>query len=144
MVRALKWWGLAMASDRPWGSIPPEVPVAHPTPRLTDRFVDFAVAVCDAARGIPNDFAGTEIRRQLARAGMSPAANYAEAREAASDRDYVHKMKICLKELRETQVWLRVARGNGFRNADYRALEDECGELIAITITCVKKAKARF
>lgn len=75
---------------------------------------------------------------------MSPAANYAEAREAVSGRDYVFKMQLCLKELRETMVWLRVAHGNGFRNVNYIALQRECGELTAITVTCVKKAKARL
>lgn len=75
---------------------------------------------------------------------MSPAANYAEASEAVSDRDYAFKMKICLRELRETMVWIRVAKGNGFKNADYDALERECHELIAITVTCVKKVRARL
>ena len=89
-----------------------------------------------------SDFVGTEIGRQLARAGMSPAANCAVARDAVSNRDYLFKMQICLKELRETMVWLRVARGNGFRNARYDALEKECNELTAIVVTCVKKAKA--
>ncbi len=92
---------------------------------------------------MPSDFVGTEIGRQLSRAGMSPAANYAEARDAVSNRDYLFKMQIVLKELRETMVWLRVAQGNGFRNARYDTLEKECNELTAIVVTCVKKAKAR-
>ena len=75
---------------------------------------------------------------------MAPAANYAEARESISARDYVFKLHLCLKELRETMVWLRVAVGNGFRNADYAALMRECGELTAIAVTCIKKAKAHL
>jgi four helix bundle protein len=51
--------------------------------------------------------------RQLARSATSPAANYAEAREAVSSRDYVHRMKIVVKELRETITWLEMLRGRG-------------------------------
>ena len=110
---------------------------------LSDRLVAFAVSVGATTRGMPTDFVGTEIGRQLSRSGMSPAANYAEARDAVSNRDYLFKMQICLKELRETMVWLKVARGNGFRNVRYEVLEKECDELTAIVVTCVKKAKAR-
>jgi four helix bundle protein len=111
---------------------------------LERRFVDFAIKVSATVNSMPRDMAGKTVAGQLARSGMSPAANYAEARESVSPREYVFKMQICLKELRETMVWLRVARGNGFRNADYSALEKGCGELIAIVITCIKKAKARI
>jgi four helix bundle protein len=105
--------------------------------------VAFAISVGAAARGMPPDFVGSEISRQLSRSGMSPAANYAEARDAVSNRDYLFKMQIVLKELRETMVWLRVAKGNGFRNARYEVLQKECNELTAIVVTCVKKARAR-
>jgi four helix bundle protein len=115
----------------------------HQNP-LQQRLVEFAVQTGTAARGLPRNFVGAEIGRQLARSGMSPAANYAEAKESVSARDYVFKMHVCLKELRETMVWLKVAHGNGFRNADYPALIAECNELIAICVTCVKKAKARL
>ena len=114
------------------------------SPALESRFVAFAIAVSRTAQSMPDDVAGRTLARQLARAGTAPAANYAEARESLSARDYVFKMQSCLKELRETMVWLRVAHGNGFRNADYAELQRECSELTAITVTCVKKAKARL
>lgn len=93
---------------------------------------------------MPRDAAGRAIADQLVRAGMSPAANYAEAREAYSTRDYVFKVQLCLKELRETMVWLRVAEASRFRNADFGQLQRECNELTAILVTCAKKAKARL
>lgn len=123
-------------------------PFTHPTmPRaqlLETRFTEFAVHVCAAARTMPNDTTGKTIAAQLSRSGTAPAANYAEARESASARDYVFKIRICLKELRETMVWIRVAKGSGFRNADYAALEAECNSLTAIVVACMKKAKARM
>lgn len=78
--------------------------------------------------------------RQLARSATSPAANYAEAREAVSSRDYVHRMKIVVKELRETITWLEMLRVAGFRARDIEVLERECRELIAISVTCIRRA----
>ena len=81
--------------------------------------------------------------RQLARSATSPVANYAEAREAASTRDYIHKMKLCVKELRETLVWLRIAHGAEFRRNDLDPMIRECNELIAISVTCIRRATSR-
>lgn len=78
--------------------------------------------------------------RQLARSATAPAANYAEAREAVSSRDYVHRMKIVVKELRETLAWLQMVRASGFRTGDIEALERECHELTAISVTCIRRA----
>jgi four helix bundle protein len=61
-----------------------------------------------------------------------------------SDREYVFKMKTCVKELRETLGSLGMARRHGYTNADFAALERECNELIAITVTCIKKARSRY
>jgi four helix bundle protein len=73
---------------------------------LEDRLIEFAVSVCTIARQLPRDELGSHVARQLIRSSTSPAANYAEAQGAESKRDFVHKMRICLKELRETLVWL--------------------------------------
>jgi len=108
---------------------------------LEARLLQFGVDVGAAARSMPRDPAGRTIATQLARAGMSPGANYAEARASVSSRDYAFKMQLCLKELRETMYWLKAAERSGFRNADYAALIAECNELTAIVVTCVKKAK---
>lgn len=76
------------------------------------------------------------------RCGTAPAANYAEARGAESRRDFVHKLKVCLKELRETHVWLKTLSelGMGKGNAVQAAIS-ETDELIAIFVTSVATAR---
>jgi len=57
---------------------------------------------------LPKSTAGSDLAKQLLRSGISPAPNYAEARGAESDRDFVHKLRAVLKELNETEVWLQI------------------------------------
>ena len=109
-------------------------------PLLHDRLIEFAGRVCAIARRYARDPVLENIHRQLARSATSPAANYAEAREATSRRDYVYRMKICAKELRESHTWLQIARRAGYDSAELDALIAECNELIAITLTCARKA----
>ncbi|HKS05640.1 MAG TPA: four helix bundle protein [Gemmatimonadaceae bacterium] len=115
----------------------------YPRP-LGPRLRALGVSILSAARSMPRDAAGRHIAEQIVRSGTSPAANYSEARGAVSDRDYLFRLQTCLKELRETETWLAMSRGVGFRNADYAAIEKECGELTAIVVTCVSKVKARL
>lgn len=75
---------------------------------LEDRLIDFAVLVITVVEALPNTKAGNHVAGQLVRSGTSPAPNYAEARSAESRKDFIHKMKISLKELRESMVWLKV------------------------------------
>ncbi len=76
---------------------------------LEERLIDFAVRVIKVADRLPMTPAGKHIAGQRLRSGTSPAPNYAEARGAESNADFVHKLKIALKELNETSVWLRLA-----------------------------------
>jgi four helix bundle protein len=80
---------------------------------LEDRLVEFAVLVCRIAEGMPSSRLGRHVSGQLVRCGTSPAPNYGEAHNAESRRDFIHKMSICLKELRETFVWLKFAKKSG-------------------------------
>ncbi|MCK4623755.1 MAG: four helix bundle protein, partial [Phycisphaerae bacterium] len=86
---------------------------------------------------------GNHIAGQLVRCGTSPAANYGEARAAESRRDFIHKMKVCLKELRETLVWLTVIKKKGllrhFDKLDF-AIEEN-NELISIFVTSIGTAE---
>lgn len=109
-------------------------------PLLADRLTEFGGRVCSIIRRASRDPALDVILRQLARCATSPSANYAEAREAVSARDYVFKMKVCVKELRESLSWLQMARRAGYHPAELDSLVAECNELIAIAVTCVKKA----
>jgi four helix bundle protein len=113
-----------------------------PTPAaLENRLIDFGSAVCEAVRQLPNDLVGSHLSRQVVRSATSQAANYAEARGAESRRDFVHKIQICLKELRETLVWLRFAGRLGGHEVNVGRLEAECNELVSIFVQSVKTAR---
>ena len=75
---------------------------------LEDRLIDFAVRVIKVANSLPRTPVGRHLSEQLLRSGTSPAPNYAEARGAESRADFAHKLKIAVKELNETRVWLRM------------------------------------
>src|SRR5256712_6995346 len=76
--------------------------------QLEDRLIDFAVRVVKLSAALPKTPAGKHIAGQILRSGTSPAPNYGEARGAESHADFVHKVRIVLKELNETSIWLRV------------------------------------
>jgi four helix bundle protein len=92
-------------------------------------------------RRMPKDLVTKHLSRQLIRSCTSPAANYAEARGAESRRDFIHKMQICVKELRETSIWLRFAQRLSDRKSDVRRLTAECDELISIFVSSINTAK---
>lgn len=108
---------------------------------LQQRLVDFGVAVSELTRRLPRDAAGINLSRQLARAAVAPAGLYAEARDAESTPDYLHKLKVCVKELREAAVWLEMIARLSTPDSRVEALRRECSELTAIAVTCVKKAR---
>ena len=66
---------------------------------LEERMIDFAVRIINVVEALPNTKVGNHIGGQLLRSGTSPAPNYGEAQSAESRRDFIHKMKIALKEL---------------------------------------------
>lgn len=109
---------------------------------LDGRLLRFAVSVGKITKAFPNDRLGIHVGKQLIRSGTAPAANYAEAQAAESRRDFIHKLKISLKELRESLVWLRLAQRmelNAGRRLEY-ALK-ECDELIAIFVKSIDTAR---
>ena len=73
---------------------------------LEERLIDFAIQIIRMAGTLPKTRVGNHISGQIIRCGTSPAPNYGEAQSAESRADFIHKMRICLKELRETRVWL--------------------------------------
>ncbi len=109
---------------------------------LEDRLIEFAVSIIKLCEILPNTKSGNHIRSQLLRSGTSPAPNYAEAQSAESRSDFVHKIKISLKELRETKVWLRmISKTDLIDSASMLTpLIKETDELISILITSVKTA----
>jgi len=110
---------------------------------LEERLIDFAVRIIRIAESLPKTKVGKHIAGQLIRCGTSPAPNYGEAQSAESSADFIHKMKVCLKELRETRIWLlMIVKANLIRPASkLEPLMDENGELISIFVTSIKTAQ---
>ena len=109
---------------------------------LEDRLVDFAVRVINVVEALPTTKAGNHIARQLVRAGTSPAPNYGEAQSAESRKDFIHKMKIALKELRETLIWLKIIERKPLcEPGKMTDIVAECDELIAIFVKSIKTAE---
>jgi len=75
---------------------------------LEDRLVNFAVRIIKLSANLPKTPAGKHVAGQIMRSGTSPAPNYGEARGAESTADFVHKLRVVVKELNETSIWLRV------------------------------------
>jgi four helix bundle protein len=77
---------------------------------LEERLIDFSVLIIKIADNTPATLAGKNLASQIVRSGTSPALNYGEAQSGESRKDFIHKMKICLKELRETFINLKILK----------------------------------
>jgi four helix bundle protein len=75
---------------------------------LEDRLLNFAVEIIELTEALPNTRAANHVAGQLLRSGTSPYGNHGEVEAAESLNDFIHKLKVCLKELRETRRWLRL------------------------------------
>jgi four helix bundle protein len=110
---------------------------------LEDRLIAFALVILQIVEMLPSNKIGSHIGGQLLRSGTSPALNYGEAQSAESKNDFIHKMKICLKELKETRVALKIIIQkpliNGNKILDKGLTESE--ELIAIFGKSIETAK---
>ena len=110
---------------------------------IENRLIDFAVRIIKVADALPNTPAGKHIAGQLLRSGTSPAPNYAEARGTESRADFVHKLKLALKELNESCVWLRmICRAKLLKEELLSELIDENEQLCRIVNSSVMTAKA--
>ena len=107
---------------------------------LEDRLLEFAVAVAELTDDLPNTRAGNDIAGQLLRCGTSPYGHHGEVESAESRKDFIHKLKVCLKELRETRRWLRPVSRLKKMNRDPRlvACLAEAQELIRIFVASVR------
>jgi four helix bundle protein len=100
---------------------------------LAERLLDFAARIGKVADSLPETRLGRHVAGQLIRSGTSPAPNYEEGRAAESRRDFVHKLSIALKELRETRYWLRlIARSALLTESKLADVLDESEQLCRI------------
>jgi four helix bundle protein len=112
---------------------------ARPKYDLEERLLNFAAGVVRLADSLPNTKAGNHIAGQLLRCGTSPLANHGEVEAAESRKDFLHKLRICLKELRETWRWLRlIGRLELTEASEFRACLGEVEELIRISAASVR------
>lgn len=111
---------------------------------LEERLVDFAVRIIKLAASLPKSPAGKHVAGQIMRSGTSPAPNYGEARGAESHADFVHKVRIVLKELNETSIWLRIIdRSNMLRKSLIIDIIGENKELCRIFASTLATARRR-
>jgi four helix bundle protein len=114
---------------------------------LEDRLLEYSVNIIRLAERLPKTRAGHHIMGQIIRSGTSPLSNHGEAQGAESQKDFIHKMGICLKELRESERWLKLIFKMPLLPAedhDLKLLLKETDELIRIFSSSVKTARARF
>ncbi len=110
---------------------------------LQDRLVDYSVRIIRLSESLPDTKSGRHIAIQILRSGTSPAPNYGEGQSAESRMDFIHKLKIALKELRETEIWLKVIMKAGLIQPSdlVMPLLKETDELISILFTSVQTAR---
>src|ERR1041384_312892 len=111
---------------------------------LEERLINYAVRIVKLSASLPKTAAGRHIAGQILRSGTSPAPNYGEARGAESQNDFIHKLRVVLKELNETSIWLRVIqRSELVRSQLLTDIIQETAELCRIFVTSIRTAKSR-
>jgi four helix bundle protein len=113
---------------------------------IQERLIDYAVQIIQFCSKLPKTRPGNHVSGQLLRCGTSPASNYGEARGAESKKDFAHKLRIVLKELNESVIWLMIIhRSNLLPDSLVLPLEQEGKELSRIInasiVTAVGKKK---
>ena len=111
--------------------------------KLEERLVDFAVRIINLSASLPRTPAGKHITGQILRSGTSPAPNYGEARGAESRADFVHKIRVVLKELNETSIWLRIIERSRLLKTELLIdIVQENGDLCRIFAASLRTARA--
>lgn len=118
---------------------------SDPRPRVFDleqRLLEFASAIIDISESLPRTRAGNHVAGQLLRSGTSPYSNHGEAESAESPDDFIHKLKVCLKELRETRRWLRLIHRKAWLRTgkELTYALNEVEELIRIFVASIRTA----
>ena len=112
---------------------------------LAERLLSFAARVGILVDALPDTRLGRHVAGQLVRSGTSPAPNYEEGCAAESRKDFVHKLSICLKELRESRFWIRlIVRAKLMPEKKMDDLLDECEQLCRIMARSIVTAKEKL
>ena len=110
---------------------------------LENRLVEFSVFIIEIINEMPNSKAGNHLSGQLVRSGTSVSLNYGEAQSGESRRDFIHKLKVVLKELRETFVALKIIHLAKLYKSEGKIIKakKENNELISIFVKSVETAQ---
>ena len=110
---------------------------------LEERLINFAVLIIEIVEAMPNTKASNHLAGQLVRSGTSPALNYGEAQSGESRKDFIHKIKIVLKELRETHICLKIINQSKLLKLEEKInlAINESNELISIFVKSVETAQ---
>ncbi len=110
---------------------------------LEERLIEFSILIIQITENLNNTRAGNHIAGQLVRSGTAPALLYGEAQSAESRNDFIHKLKILLKELRESMVALKiilkVPLTQKIELVDKTMIE--CNELISIFVKSIETSR---
>ncbi len=112
---------------------------------LKERLLEYSVRIVKLVEKLPNTRTGNHVAGQLLKSGTSPYPNHGEAQAAESKKDFIHKMRICLKELRESQRWLKLIHSVPLVKPSDR-LDDLLGEteeLIKIFVSSIRTAEKK-
>lgn len=109
---------------------------------LEERLIAFASLIIDVTEALPASKAAHHLAGQILRSGTTPALNYGEAQAAESKPDFLHKQKIILKELRETQINLKILAKRKLLPEELEGTAlNECGQLVAIFTKSIATGK---
>ena len=110
---------------------------------LEKRLIDFSVLIIEIVNEMSGTKAGNHLSGQLVNSGTSVSLNYGEAQSAESKRDFIHKMKVILKELRETYICLKIILKTKLYKSEENMIQalKENDELISIFVKSVETAQ---
>ena len=130
-------WRIAEVSNGDYAAM------RKPVYALEDRLLVFAAKIVELTESLPNTRAGNHIAGQLLRCGTSSLSNHGEVEAAESRRDFLHKLRTCLKELRETKRWLRLVDRINKHGAiaNFTMCLNEVEELIRIFVASIRTAE---
>jgi four helix bundle protein len=112
---------------------------------LEERLLDYGARICRLVERLPRTRAGNHVAKQLLRSGTSPLPSHGEAQAAESREDFRHKLRVCLKELRETKRWLMLVQRVPLIKTPttLNPLLHETEELIRIFVASIKTSERR-
>lgn len=111
---------------------------------IASRLLDFAAEILRIVKTLPKDVSGRHVASQLVRAATAGGANYEEARASESRADFIHKLGIATKELREAAFWLRLVERSAMTTLPLRATWSEANQLAAILAASARTARSNL